>query len=63
MHISYESGELEDPGFPGHDREYPEEMWKKTTAIKDTPDTPVSLTIEFDQGMYCVFCVCLCDIR
>ena len=50
MHISYESGELEDPAFPGHDREYPDEMWKKTTPLADTPDTPANLTIDFEQG-------------
>ena len=50
MHISYESGELEDPAFPGHTREYPEEMWKKTTPLEDTPDTPANLTIDFESG-------------
>jgi argininosuccinate synthase len=51
MHISYESGELEDPAFPGHNQEYPEEMWKKTTAIANTPDTPARLTISFEKGV------------
>jgi len=51
MHISYESGELEDPAFPGHGKEYPEEMWKKTTPLADTPDTPANLTIEFEKGI------------
>ena len=50
MHISYESGELEDPAFPGHAREYPSEMWKKTTPLADTPDTPANLTIDFERG-------------
>ncbi len=51
MHISYESGVLEAPHFPGHVGEYPEEMWVKTAAIEDTPDTPVNLTIEFEKGL------------
>jgi len=50
MHISYESGELEDPAFPGHTQEYPAEMWKKTTPLEDTPDTPCNLTIDFVKG-------------
>lgn len=50
MHISYESGELEDPAFPGHTQEYPAEMWKKTNALALTPDQPASLTIEFEGG-------------
>jgi len=50
MHISYESGELEDPAFPGHTHEYPAEMWKKTTPLEDTPDTPCNLTIDFVKG-------------
>eukprot|EP01047_Picozoa_sp_COSAG01_P019753 COSAG01_NODE_1108_length_11662_cov_189.275534_11_plen_289_part_00 len=51
MHISYESGELEDPAFPGHNMEYPEEMWKKTTPLEDTPDTPARITIDFEAGL------------
>ena len=51
MHISYESGVLEDPAYPGHDADYPPEMWVKTKAIDETPDTPVDLTIEFEQGV------------
>ena len=51
MHISYESGVLEAPHYPGHTGEYPEEMWVKTRAIEDTPDTPVNITIEFTKGL------------
>jgi argininosuccinate synthase len=50
MHISYESGVLEDPALPGWTTEYPAEMWVKTAAIPDTPDTPTNLTIEFEKG-------------
>ena len=51
MHISYESGVLEDPALPGHTGEYPPEMWVNTTALAETPDTPTNLTIEFVQGV------------
>ena len=51
MHISYESGELEDPAFPGHNQEYPSEMWKKTNPIAETPEQPAHLTIEFEAGV------------
>ena len=52
LHISYESGELEDPAFPGHAEEYPGLVLKKKTVdIMDTPDTPVDLTIDFHKGI------------
>lgn len=35
MHISYESGVLEDPLCPP-----PEEMWRMTTSPADGPDSP-----------------------
>ena len=51
MHISYESGELEDPSFPGHKEEYPGMVLKKKTRdIKDCPDEPAKLTIDFEAG-------------
>jgi len=51
MHISYESGELEDPSFPGHAHEYPGLVLKKKSVdIEDCPDTPANLTIGFEKG-------------
>lgn len=51
FHISYESGELEDPAFPGCGNEYPGLVLKKKTRdIVDTPDTPANLTIDFVEG-------------
>eukprot|EP00808_Paulinella_micropora_P012760 g20373.t1 len=64
MHISYESGELEDPAyesgeledpaFPGSKNEYPGLVLKKKTVdIKDAPDAPEQyedLTIDFKAG-------------
>jgi argininosuccinate synthase len=46
MHISYESGELEDPACPPQDG-----MFKKTANIADCPDTPANLSIDFEQGV------------
>jgi len=52
LHISYESGELEDPAFPGSKNEYPGLVLKKKTKdIMDTPDTPVNLTVSFVKGI------------
>lgn len=51
LHISYESGELEDPAYPGHGQEYPGMVLKKKSVdIMDTPDTPCNLTIGFKNG-------------
>lgn len=51
MHISYESGELEDPAFPGVSNEYPGLVLKKKTRdIMDTPDEPARIEIDFDEG-------------
>jgi len=51
FHISYESGELEDPAFPGHHEEYPGlVLKKKTTDICDTPDIPARITIDLERG-------------
>jgi len=51
FHISYESGELEDPAFPGHAAEYPGLVLKKKTVdIMDTPDVPARLTIDLERG-------------
>ena len=51
FHISYESGELEDPSYPGHATEYPGlVLKKKSVALLDTPDVPARLTIDFEKG-------------
>jgi argininosuccinate synthase len=51
MHISYESGELEDPAYPGHNEEYPGMVLKKKSVdIIDCPDEPANLTIGFEKG-------------
>eukprot|EP00457_Paulinella_chromatophora_P006823 gb/GEZN01006842.1/.p1 GENE.gb/GEZN01006842.1/~~gb/GEZN01006842.1/.p1 ORF type:complete len:476 (-),score=66.87 gb/GEZN01006842.1/:151-1578(-) len=51
MHISYESGELEDPAFPGNKHEYPGLVLKKKTVdIKDAPEKPVDLRVHFEKG-------------
>jgi hypothetical protein len=51
FHISYESGELEDPSYPGHAVEYPGlVLKKKTVGLLDTPDVPARLTIDFHRG-------------
>lgn len=54
MHISYESGELEDPAFPGHANEYPGQVQQKMTKnIMDTPDAPANITVSFKEGIPC----------
>lgn len=51
LHISYESGELEDPAFPGHNVDYPGlVLRKKSVDIMDAPDKPCNLTIGFAKG-------------
>jgi argininosuccinate synthase len=51
FHISYESGELEDPAYPGHAVEYPGlVLKKKSVGLLDTPDVPARLTIDFKEG-------------
>eukprot|EP00514_Thraustochytrium_sp_LLF1b_P000961 CAMPEP_0184521838 /NCGR_PEP_ID=MMETSP0198_2-20121128/7926_1 /TAXON_ID=1112570 /ORGANISM="Thraustochytrium sp., Strain LLF1b" /LENGTH=444 /DNA_ID=CAMNT_0026912553 /DNA_START=191 /DNA_END=1525 /DNA_ORIENTATION=- len=52
MHISFESGELEDPAFPGAKNQYPGSVLTRTIRdVMDAPDTPVTLTVNFDKGM------------
>ncbi len=46
MHRSYEAGLLEDPEAPP-----PEDMFKLTRALEDTPDTPTDLTLTFKDAM------------
>ena len=56
MHISYESGELEDPAYPGVVTEYPGLVLKKKTQdLMDTPDEPCRLEIDFDNGAPSLF--------
>ena len=52
-HISYESGELEDPAYPGHHTEggYPGlVLKKKSVSLLDAPDEPARLKIDFVEG-------------
>lgn len=42
MHRSYEAGLLEDPGMAP-----PDDMFKLTRGLRETPDEPAELTIEF----------------
>jgi len=45
LHISYEGRDLEDPSVS------PEEtMWRWTTSLKNAPDNPEEITIEFKKG-------------
>lgn len=46
MHISYESGELEDPETPPS-----EEMFIRTTSPQNAPDTTIKISIVFEQGI------------
>lgn len=46
FHISYESGMLEDPSVSPN-----EDMFKMTTAIEKTPDTPDDIIIHFKDGI------------
>ncbi|MFH0978252.1 MAG: argininosuccinate synthase [Candidatus Woesearchaeota archaeon] len=46
MHISYEAGQLEDPGF-----EPKEDMFKRTVSPKDAPDKETKIVIEFKAGV------------
>ncbi|XP_039270175.2 argininosuccinate synthase-like [Styela clava] len=46
MHISYESGMLENPAT-----EAESDMWQMTAAAEKAPDTPVKLAITFDKGV------------
>ena len=46
MHRSYEAGMLEDPAAAP-----PEDMFKLTRALEDTPDTPVDFDIHYKDSM------------
>ncbi|MCB9844573.1 MAG: argininosuccinate synthase [Phycisphaeraceae bacterium] len=45
LHISHEGGALEDPWNPP-----PEDAWVLTRAISETPDAPLDVTLEFENG-------------
>ena len=45
LHTSYEGGELEDPSTPA-----PENIWKKTQSIENTPNKKEELKIDFRNG-------------
>lgn len=45
LHISYEGGELEDPGTAPS-----EEMWRRTVSPEAAPDEPEEVTIDFVNG-------------
>lgn len=52
FHISFESGELEDPAYPGNEQPYPGlVLQKKSVNVEQAPDKPTSLTIEFEKGI------------
>jgi len=46
MHISYESGQLEDPAVPG-----PEGIYQMTSDPSKAPNTPETITIHFQKGL------------
>ena len=45
LHISYEGGELEDPGV-----EPSESMWRRTVSVLDAPNDPEYVEIDFERG-------------
>ncbi len=45
LHISYEGGELEDPGFAPN-----EAMWLRTASIEAAPDKADEITLSFERG-------------
>ena len=49
LHISYESGVLEDPWFDASSKEM-RDMYKLTVAPEDAPNEPEYLELEFDRG-------------
>ena len=49
LHISYESGVLEDPWFDASSKEI-RDMYKLSVAPEDAPNEPEYLELEFDQG-------------
>jgi argininosuccinate synthase len=49
LHISYESGVLEDPWFDASSKEM-RDMYKLSVAPEDAPNEPEYLELEFDRG-------------
>jgi argininosuccinate synthase len=49
LHISYESGMLEDPWFDASSREM-RDMYKLSVAPEDAPDEPEHIELEFESG-------------
>ncbi len=45
LHISYEGGVLEDPWVGPH-----EDMFTLTSSLQEAPDTPETITLEFEKG-------------
>lgn len=45
MHSSYEGGKLEDPSYSPQ-----EEMFRRTSSLKNTPDQEMKISIEFQGG-------------
>ena len=45
LHISYEGGELEDPGVEPSDS-----MWRRTVSVVDAPDEPEYIDVDFLKG-------------
>ncbi|KAG5979510.1 Argininosuccinate synthase [Claviceps digitariae] len=45
-HCSYEAGMLEDPNVTP-----PEDMWTRTVSPLKAPDTPLNVTMQFDEGL------------
>ena len=45
LHVSYEGGELEDPGASP-----PEGMWRRTVSPRDAPDKPEEIELGFESG-------------
>ena len=45
MHSSYEGGKLEDPSYSPQ-----EEMFRRTSSLKNTPDRETNISIEFQAG-------------
>lgn len=46
LHISYESGVLEDPAKPA-----PKGIFKMTSDAEDAPDAPEDIEISFEKGI------------
>jgi argininosuccinate synthase len=45
LHISYEGNALEDPW-----EEAPDDMWTRSVDVRDAPDQPEYVEIEFEKG-------------